>query len=111
MYEICRDIDIDCNGYISFEELFPYIGSEGGMDNSQGSKIENSIWPEWLILENKAFLAKKIIMKLINSQEKSMMSPLSAFSIHDLENNGTIDIQSFSREISKLCPELSVDEM
>lgn len=39
------------------------------------------------------------------------MSPLSAFSIHDLENNGIIDNKSFSKEISKLCPELSVDEM
>ena len=107
MSDICRRIDINTTGYINLEETCAYLGDEGEKKTSNKSTIT---WPRWLIEESKVFNAKQVLAKIIEATEKQNMQPQNAFKIFDSENTGTIEAQDFSNVISKLCPEITLDE-
>ncbi len=112
MYDICKQIDINNNGFISLEELTPYIDEDQSRnrgENKRGTDLGS--WPEWLVSENKVYLAKQILGKVIDSIERLGLDPLKAFSIFDPDSAGIVESKDFSRVLSKLCPEAVVDEM
>lgn len=111
MYDICKQIDINNNGFISLEELIPYIEEENGKQKIEATRPVSDLWPEWLVSENKVYLAKQILMKLIASIQNSGLVLEKAFRVFDPEDSGAVSDIDFAKVLSKICMDASVDEL
>jgi Ca2+-binding EF-hand superfamily protein len=110
VFDISRQLDATSSGYIALDELLPYIGQ----DESEGETHqppENNVWPDWLLAENQLHLMKQLLTKLVTAAEQRAVKPFEVFGIFDPTSEGLISADDFAKVLSKLCEELSADEM
>ena len=110
VYDICKQIDVNNDGFISLDELIPYIGENQSQENLGEKNSFNKLWPDWLIAENKICLAKQILMKISDSISERRLNSTRGFKAFDPDNSGLVSEENFIKVLRKLCPDIGNDE-
>ena len=110
VFRICRIIDQNDNGDISIDEFLAYF-DPATLEEEEAQDIYEYIWPEWVKKSNKVYLAKEILLSIVDSIEKQNIPPWKAFNIYDANNDGTVTFTEFTKILKKICPNLSKAEL
>lgn len=94
LWKVCRVLDQDGNGKLSYEEflhLLEVVGSESNSLNSQNETEElyDTLWPEWVLTEGVLEQAKELIGRMFDHLEQTEgIPPEAAFGLYDSKDKG-----------------------
>ena len=86
------------------EELIPYLEEEKDV-NAEIRDTNHPLWPDWLRNENKLYVVKDILNKIIDSIEQHGLDIEKGFKVFDPENLGIINDIDFGKVLGKICPD------